>query len=369
MSGMTSIHSQKIINVFVHLAYGFGAQNWHQKPGINEPVAYGYHRAAMHGCRVKYSEDKTEKGIEKLFRLGIRYFLKFDFVHAWHNRKRIYDADVVWTGTESQHLAILLLFWVTRPKRRPKLIAQSIWLFDRWDNFPQVNRWLFKKLLSRADVLTVHSPENLTVARQLFADVRSELVLYGIKADEIAPPRLLAFHVPIRLISLGNDEHRDWTTLIAAVKNLEWCELRIASPKLSPKLIAGAKNIKLVKLETNNELLQLYDWGDLLVLALKPNLHASGTTVLQEAALRGIPAVCSDVGGLKAYFSENEIRYVRAQDVEAIRRAILEIAADDENRWASIKRVQSRMGVEGLSSESYVRRHVELSRELLFGGH
>ncbi|VFU09304.1 glycosyltransferase family 4 protein [Methylocella tundrae] len=360
------------IRVFVHLAHGFGARNWNEKYrngqiiGINEPFAYGYHRAAEDGCQVTYSEDKLERKIERLFRLAVRYFLHFDFVHAWRNRKGICTADVVWTHTESQHLAILLLFWAMRPTRRPKLIAQSVWLIDRWPKFSRLHRWLFKKLVSRADMLTLHSPENLKVARSLFPGVRCELVLYGINAEGMAPPQFKRFCDPIRLMSVGNDEDRDWTTLIQAVRRLPCCELRIASQKVPPKLLAGAKNIAVVQPKSNNELLQLYEWADVLVLALRPNLHASGITVLEEAALRGVPVICSDVGGLRAYFPGDAVKYVRPQNAEAIRSAILEMAKDDESRWGVVKRAQARMGPGGINSQSYVKRHVELSRDLLF---
>jgi len=229
--GLSEGNKAKAIKAFVHLNYNFGARNWNKNYengtllGINDPFAYGYHRAADFGFHVNYSEDKPENKIEKLFRLMIRYFLKFDFVHAWRNRKGIFDADVVWTHTESQCLAVLLLFWLSQPNPRPKLIAQTVWVFDRWWKFWAPNRWLCTKLLAQADLLTVLSPENLKVARQLLPQVRSELVLYGARAEEKIPPRLEAFHNPIRIISLGNDEHRDWATLIEAVRNWEACEL------------------------------------------------------------------------------------------------------------------------------------------------
>jgi glycosyltransferase involved in cell wall biosynthesis len=359
------------IKAFVHLAYNFSAQNWNQNYengtllGINDPFAYGYHRAAEFGFHVEYSEDKPENKIETLFRFAIRYFLKFDFVHAWRNRKGIYDANVIWTHTESQCLAVLLLFLFLRPKPRPKLIAQTTWLFDRWWKFPAPNRWLCAKLLSKADVLTFHSPENLKVARQLLPQVRSELILYGIRAEEKIPPQLRAFHNPIRIISLGNDEHRDWATLIEAVRNWKACELRIASYKICPRLVAGATNIEIVRARSNSELLQLYDWADLAVVALKPNMHASGITVAQEAAVRGVPLICSETGGLKAYFSDEEVKYVPVLDPQGIRRAIEQTAEDDQARWARAKRAQARMGPEGLSAHAYVKRHAELSRELL----
>jgi glycosyltransferase involved in cell wall biosynthesis len=370
---MTAVSDSDGVKTFVHLAYGFDGYRWNRKHkngqilGINEPFPYGYHRAEEYGCRVIYSKDKDENPIEKLFRLAIRFLLGFDFVHAWRNRKGICDADVVWTHTESQNLAILLVFLIAQPKHRPKLLANIIWLFDRWPKFPALSRWLFKKLLSRADLLTVNSPENLKVARALLPHVRSELLLYGVRAEEMILPRARAFRYPIQVASLGNDEHRDWVTLIDAVKNLEGFELRIASQKVNPKLIAGSQNIKIVKLKSNSELLCLYDWADVVVLAIKPNIHVSGITVLQEAVVRGVPVICSDTGGLKAYFSESEVKYVAAQDAAAIRWAIRDLAEDDESRWLRVKRAQARMGPDGLSSHVYVKRYVELSKELLFG--
>lgn len=215
-------------------------------------------------------------------------------------------------------------------------------------------------------MLTVHSPENLKRARELLPQVRSELIFFGIRAEEKAGPRLRAFHYPIRIISLGNDEHRDWVTLIDALKNSEGYELRIASQNINPRLLAGARNVEIVKPKSNSELLALYDWADLMVLAMKPNSHASGLTVVQEAVLRGVPVICSAIGGLNAYFSKEEINYVPAQDVDAIRRKIRELSEDDQKRWIFVKRAQSRMGPEGLSSHAYVKKHVELSKELLW---
>jgi glycosyltransferase involved in cell wall biosynthesis len=101
------------------------------------------------------------------------------------------------------------------------------------------------------------------------------------------------------------------------------------------------------------------------VLAIKPNLHASGITVLEEAALLGVPMICSDAGGLRAYFSDSEVRFVPPQDVTALKAAIRELAADPDARLALAEKAQARMGSTGLSSESYVRRHVEISRDLL----
>jgi glycosyltransferase involved in cell wall biosynthesis len=245
------------------------------------------------------------------------------------------------------------------------LIGQSVWLFDRWNIYSLPKRWLYSKLLSRADVLTVLSPENQNLARQLFPNKRIELVLYAIKADIVAPADRKRLHQPIRLVSVGNDSHRDWKTLVDAFKNRAEFEVRIASKTMDKKTIANAHNIATVNIQTNQQLMDLYRWADVLIMALKPNLHASGITVIQEAVLCGLPVVCSDTGGLHAYFARDEITYAPHSDPSQLFHALQDLTSNDEERWNKVSRAQKRMGNSGLSSLCYVRRHVELSRELL----
>jgi glycosyltransferase involved in cell wall biosynthesis len=275
------------------------------------------------------------------------------------------NADAVWTHTESQYLSILLLFRRLSRDRKPKLIAQSVWLFDRWNAYSALKRKLFSALIEQADVLTVLSPANLAIAKRLFPKIPSELVLFGIAADSMVEPRSRPDPRPLRIISLGNDEHRDWTLLIDAVRGRNDWALKIASQKIRAPWLNDAANIEVVRPKTNDELFALYCEADLLVLALKPNFHASGITVIEEAALQGIPVICSDTGGLRAYFSDDEVRYVPVQDKAAIQAAIEELAASPDARLALARAAQARMGPAGLSSESFARRHVEISRALI----
>jgi glycosyltransferase involved in cell wall biosynthesis len=366
----------RLIRVFVLLGRGFGARHWEEFwaeggiVGINERLPYGYFRAAADGCAVIYSEDKIENAIERFFRRGISYIVKVDVVHAWRNRKGIFDSEIVWTHMEQQYLAVLILFRIFFWKRRPKLIAQSVWLFDRWQSLSLLRRWLYTRLIAKADILTVLSPENLKVARDLFPHVRSEFVLFGINTDEFTSVKREKVHDPVRILSLGNDQHRDWQVLIRAMKDFSACHLKLISWKLTKKEISNYKNIELVYLYSNNKipnmnLLDAFDWADIVVLTMRPNLHASGITVLQEAAIRGVPVICSDTGGLKAYFSDEEVYFIPHGDPLEIRKAITKLAGDDHLRWQLAERAQARMKTGGLNSLSYARRHAEISRELL----
>jgi glycosyltransferase involved in cell wall biosynthesis len=368
---MSAIGSKQEIRVFVHLAHGFGAQRWQQRlrcgevVGLIDHLPYGYFWAREEGCAVTYSEDEDETVPWRLLRMGVRWVLGFDFVHAWRNRSGIFDADVVWTHTESQHLAVLLLL-LTRPKqRRPKLIAQSVWLFDRWPHFLWLRRLLYRWLLSRADLLTVHSPDNLRRARELFPETRSELVLFGIKTDTLRALHRRPVGRPIHLLSLGNDEHRDWETAIAAARGWEDSELRIVSPRVIEKHLKDIVNVTKAVPRSMPELEALYEWADIVVVAIKPNLHASGITVVLEATVFGLPVICTDTGGLRAYFSDDEIRYVPPRDAAELRRAIADLAADEERRWTLVEHARAQVVSQDLSSRAYARKHAELSRQLL----
>jgi len=363
------------MKVHIHLAYGNGEANWSGKfddgrlIGVNERMPYGYRHAEPMVDAMTASIDHPEGRLEKLARMGTRATLGFDLVHAWRNRAAICAADVVWTHTESQHLAISQLFRTLRLDRasRPKLLAQSVWLMDRWPRLSGARRAYFRRLVREADILTFLSPDNLALARQRFPEARSELVLFGINAAEQHPPVREAGEAQPLIVAVGNDVHRDWPTLIAAVaRHPDW-RLRIVSTVCPKALAAGKPNVEIAGVGDNDALKALYRQATLAIVPLLPNAHASGITVLEEAALSGIPVVASDVGGLRAYFGDDCVTYCAGSDVDALEAAIGGLLADPERRYRQAVAAQARMGPDDLSSYAYAMRHVEISRMLLDG--
>ncbi|NYD91958.1 glycosyltransferase involved in cell wall biosynthesis [Sphingomonas melonis] len=362
-----------IMKVHVHLAYGFGEDRWGRRfdsgqlIGVNERDPYGYRHAAPMVEAMTSSVDHPEGRFGRLVRLGLRAVLGFDFLHAWRNRAAIRAADVVWTHTESQHLAISQVFALQRvaPADQPRLLAQSVWLMDRWARLSGLRRAYFRRLLRRADVLTFHSRENLALARTRLADRPSELVLFGINASEQTPPVRGRAGEPQLIIAVGNDVHRDWPTLIQAVaRHPDW-RLRIVSTKCPAALAEGIANVEIAGVGTNDDLKALYRQATIAIVPLLPNAHASGITVLQEAALNGVAAIASDVGGLRDYFADDSVTYYPSGDAGALERAIDRLLSDPEARYAQAVAAQRRMGPEGLSSYAFARRHVEISRALV----
>lgn len=358
------------LNVYVHLARGYDAVDWERRwrdgtlVGFNEPSPYGYHHAASASCRLRFSQDARESRLGTLMRGALRVLLGFDLLHAWRNRAALREADVVWTHTESQHLSVAAILKTMKRTRRPKLVAQSVWLIDGWDGYGALRRRLYRWLMAEAAVLTFLSPVNRARAQALFPGKRCEFVPFGISTDTKAAPTPIPPRDRVRLLALGNDRHRDWPTLLAAFGGRPGYDLRIATARLSTADVAGMENVALVRPRHNDELMALYAWADVVVLPLGPNLHASGATVVQEAALAGRPSVCSRAGGIDSYFPDDEVTYVPSADPEALRAAVDGLVADPVEALRRARAAQARMSPEGIGSRAYARAHVALSRDL-----
>jgi hypothetical protein len=280
-------------SVFVLLGFAQDATEWQAKwrngeKGLNPEFPYEYNVASEYGMCVTYSKSYAENIAQKVIRLGLLAILGFDIVHAWRNRVQLMKSDIVWTHTETQALAVCLLRRLIRKKgQRPALIAQSIWLFDNWADLPVLKKQLYRWLLVSAEVLTVHSPLNKSLAEKVFPLNRVEIVRYGIKVD--FPP----FHKSspagrkTRVVSIGNDRHRDWKTLLAAFNDAPDVDVRIATPV---KLSGGAANVSIKKRSSKAEMLELYEWADVVVLALKPNLPRIRQMRLRNRCFR--QAIC-----------------------------------------------------------------------------
>jgi len=360
----------KKLNIFIHLSTGQDAEEWNEKwkenklIGINDPYPYGYQRASDMGCNVIFSKNYCKNYFCKFMKIFLRVLLGFDYIHARNNKNEIYKADVVWTHTETQFLGICLLFLLNGQKKRPKLIGQSVWLIDKWHKLLPVHRWFYRKLLNEVDLLTFHSSVNSTRAKQLFPNIKIEQVLFGIPSDD-ANEIIIKNSNPIKVLSLGNDKHRDWDYLIKALGNQQNIEVLIISQKLKAKSVAAYSNIKVVKVTHNDELITHFKHSSVMLVPLKPNMHASGITVIQEAALMGLPIIATDTGGLKDYFDETCIKYVNASDAADILNAVQMLGKDTDTMTKFAKNAQARMKSSEMGCDAYIKRHVLLSHELL----
>jgi glycosyltransferase involved in cell wall biosynthesis len=333
---------------------------------MNTYFPYGYHYAQGDGWSIACSRDAEEGRLLELLRRALTRTLGFDVIHTWRNRVGLRSADVIWTHTEREHLAVALFMLLSR-KPGPKLIAQCIWLFDNWSRLSAPKRALYRRLLGIADVVTTQSPEDLRLARAVIPGHPTACVLSGGTIEWMIPPRDEPLHQPLRLASLGNDMHRDWETLLCAFGGRNEYELAIASKKLNPRRIRHMPNVRHVAVRTAEEVRRLYEWADMVVVPLKANHHVSGITVVFESIISGVPVIVTDTGGLRAYFSDTEVGYVPLSSPEEMRSMAETLISNPGRRLSMVKCAQERMRIAELTKQGYAARHRRLTESLLAG--
>jgi glycosyltransferase involved in cell wall biosynthesis len=366
---MKVVVSCRKLSVFVLLPSHLDAIEWNKKyreGAVPDGSPYGYHHAEAYGVSIQFSlpTGGPDSGAHPIFQRVLRRVLGFDIIHAWKNWDAINAADVVWTHTESEYLACSFLRLVLgRRFTRPKVIAQSIWLFDLWPSLSLLRRAFYRTLLSHTNMLTVHSDANLQALKSLGLHIPCQVVRFGVSLDSF-PMRVHqreAFHEPLRIFAAGNDRHRDWNTFAEAFSQLEGVQIRVASGTFP--VINGKAPISVVQ-ASYPEMVELYKWADIVVVPLTQNLHASGVTVILEAVTFGKPVIATDTGGLAGYFRPGEILFVPADDPQALIETTRHARANAAAVAQMALRAQERLIKEDYSTDGYARRHVELSRAI-----
>src|SRR5258708_21332928 len=217
-------------NVHVHLYYGVDPSRYRKDENVG--CLYGYHYAESESMALSYSRDHPEGRVPRTIRRGLKALLGCDLIHTFRNRAALLDADVIWTHTEREYLSAALLLMLKRGAHKPLLLAQSVWLLDIWESLSVFKRILFKKLLSRANLLTTLTYDNAALAKK-FWNREATVVLYGISTDDfpLQPMSEWRPHEPLRVAAIGNDRDRDWQTFMAAFENDKRFNARLATQR------------------------------------------------------------------------------------------------------------------------------------------
>jgi glycosyltransferase involved in cell wall biosynthesis len=358
--------SMQATKVHVHLFYGADPRTY--RKGENIGCLYGYHHAESEEFALTYSQDTGESRPVRLARRALKALLGFDLIHALRNRGAILRSDVIWTHTEAEHLAVaLVLLLAGRRGKTPLLLAQSVWLFDKWLGYGLLRRWAYRKLLARADVLTTLSRDNAELCRR-YLQRDAIHVYYGLNMADfpLNEPQEWQPHAPVRIAAIGNDRDRDWESLIEAFGNDARYTVRLATRRTIPKSL-HASNVQIAPAAGLAKQRELYDWADLVVVPLRPNFHASGITVVLEAAALGKPLVVTDVGGLKDYFSGEHAAYVPPHDPQALRRAVEALVAEPDKALGRAWAAAAHLVARNFTTQHFAHQHVRITQDLLRG--
>ncbi|TAL94181.1 MAG: glycosyltransferase [Paraburkholderia sp.] len=353
-----------VTHVHVHLFYGADPRFYRKGEDIG--CLYGYHHAESDEFALSYSQDARERLPMRLLRRGLKAVLGFDFIHTLRNRDEIMRSDVVWTHTEHEHLGVALLLLLNRrQKRQPLLLAQSVWLLDKWPHYGALRRWAYRKLIARADVLTTLASENAALCRRYF-ERDAVHVYYGLNTRDFPVQEPVAWqpHTPVRIAAIGNDRDRDWESLISAYGNDARYTVRLATRRRIPSSLR-ASNVEIAPAAGLKKQRELYDWADVVVVPLRPNAHASGITVMLEAAALGKPMIVTDVGALKDYFTDAQAAYVPPFDPEALRQAVDRLVAAPGDALRQAQAAAHQVTTRELTTVQFAQQHVRITRDLM----
>ncbi|MDE1184321.1 glycosyltransferase [Paraburkholderia sp.] len=353
--------------VHVHLFYG--ADPRYYRPGDNIGCLYGYHHAESDAFDLSYSEDARESKPVKLLRRAMKAALGFDLIHTLRNRDAMLRSDVIWTHTEQEYLsaALMLLMSARRvPRaRQPMLLAQSVWLLDKWPSYGAWRKWLYRKLIARADVLTTLASDNAALCPPYLGRDATH-VYYGLNTQDfpVRAPRTWVPNTPLRIAAIGNDRDRDWETLIKAFGHDARYTVKLATRRRIPASLR-APNVEIALFSGIRKQHELYDWADVVVVPLRPNSHASGITVMLEAAAVGKPMIVTQVGALDDYFPADTAAYVPPFDPQALRDAANRLVDTPAEGLRQAQAAAARLLSANLTTEHFAAQHVRITQDMM----
>ena len=342
--------------VTVLLGYEQDPVSWRQRHAAGETLdetPYGY-ELAREWCDLTWARSHDESALSGRVRRRIAAMLGYDLVHAWRNRGVLREADVVWTHTEREHLAVAALPF----RRRPRVIAQSVWLWDGWPEFSRRRRRRVARLLGRHSVEVTLSPENARISERAVPGRSVAFIPFGTRVTTELNHTAHPETGPL-VLAPGNDVHRDWVLLREVAVQLPRIRFRVATRRPAALDLDWPPNAD-VGPATVDQLRQLYAECSVVAVPLRANSHASGVTVCLEALGAGRPLVATDAGGLVAYL-EGSATLVPESDVAGFASAVSEAVARKAPPPNDI------LARRGLTQHDYVWRFVRLTRALIQG--
>lgn len=349
--------------VLVVLAHDQDVSTWRQRHARGEVLdqtPYGYDRADRF-FDLRWAVSAQEGTLGRKVRVRIATWAGFDLVHVWRNRALVREADLIWTHTEREHLAVAAIQMATVRRRRVPVLAQSVWLWDEWPNLGRARRTMTAALLRRQPIELVLSRVNLAISQTAVPGRRVELApfgsagLPGVGVEESDQVR----HGPPTVLAIGNDRHRDWPLLAAVAERMPDVQFRVASSSAAARRVSWPENVTLASARSGQELAELYRSSWAVAVVVTENAHASGITTVIEAAGARRPLVATDAGGLADY-APKETALVRSGDALDLERA-LRAALRGQVRPAA----PGSMTTMGLTQGDYVSRYVLVSWWLL----
>jgi glycosyltransferase involved in cell wall biosynthesis len=322
--------------VRLHLEYAhtLDAVQWqtqHAAGLVPDRFPYGLDWLERHGFEL-YASPPADGVAAFLDGVGRRATGGFEFVEAMRSRaRRSCDAALCWDERTGVPAALR-----SRLPGEPDAVFGVIWWTEPDAPIGRRGRMLAKKALQKAAGVWAMSTAQLGVLeRDWGVDAqRLHLLHMGIDADFWHANE--ARQEPNLVVGAGNDRHRDHPLLVEAMTRL-----RRRRPEVRLELVTHQRVSVLPELGkrhphlTHPEMRELYGRASVVAVALKPNFHLSGLSVMLEAMACSCPVVVTDSPGLSDYLRNGETGLVvPVGNAEALAKAVEELLVDPDRARA-----------------------------------
>jgi glycosyltransferase involved in cell wall biosynthesis len=279
--------------------------------------------------------------------LGRRASGGFGVVESVHDRRRrrSCDASLCWCERSGVPAALR-----SRVPGEPPVAMGAIWMTEPDAPLGRLGRALAIRAARSAGAVWANSEEQLDVlARWGVPAARRHLVRLGVDTHFWRVDRSPERDV---VVTAGNDRHRDHELAVAALETVRRRRpgLRLELVTRQRVRVPAALGVRRSSL-SHPQLRALYARAAVVAVALRPNLHVSGSTVVLEAMACGRPVVVTRTPGMSAYVRDGETGLlVPPGDADAFAAAVEQLLADPE-RAAALGRA-ARAAVETSASSA-----------------
>lgn len=261
---------------------------------------YGLHHLETHGFDLRFLPPRRQRlaelwPAEALRRLSYNMNV-YSLAEGWRLRR---NADLAFAWEERVGLPIAL----GRRTGEPPCVTGVLWLTDRFYQLPESYRKLVRFGLKQSAGLVIIS----TAQREPLVEqwgVSPEHIHYfpfGIPVEQWDQPHSEP-QDPGLVFSAGNDQDRDHALTVRAVDHLRRGGYEVRLELLTKQDVAvppavGVRRESTGLADTRTTLQR----AAMVVVSTRPNLHASGMTVVMEAMAVGRAVIASGTPGMDDY--------------------------------------------------------------------
>ena len=292
---------------------------------VPDRLPYGLDRLESHGFEVEARQPAG--GVVGLFDGAARRMTGgFEFVEAMRApARRRCDIALCWDERTGVPAALR-----SRLPGEPEAVLGVNWLTDSDAPIGRRGRMLARQALGRAAGVWAMSPPQLGVLERDWGIDRRRLHLLHLGIDvEFWHETSGRPHSEL-VVGAGNDRHRDHKLLVEAIGRLRRRRPRVHLELVTQHRVDVPKELGRRHAHLSHSgMRDLYSRASVVALAVKPNSHLSGLSVLLESMACSRPVAVTESPGLSEYARDGETAlFVPPNDANAFADAVDRLLSD-----------------------------------------